>query len=302
MQGMMALKFMVSGNVPRDFVEFMAKMEGEINRTENSEEADVILSDDMEMGVPPHTLKVVFEENKAFIIKNGVKVAEVSLHRNYFTPLWAFIKATAEGKTSLVSRSWARKVISGILQGMITLMEVEDEDGYSHSQRVASLAMKFGKYLGLDEGDIDKLREHAMLHDVGKIGIEQLMLYSPTRIRLFENLPQDHTILGSIYLSTIEFLWDVIPTVRYHHERWDGKGFPDGLRGFEIPYFARIISICDYYDNLTHFVTSEWEGGPKSHEEALRIIENQSGKMFDPELVEKFLEMMRKDHGDDKKG
>ncbi len=296
------MRFFVSGNVPRDFLEFMVRMEGESSRTESLEDADVVLSGDADFKPPPNTVEVLFEESKASILKNAVKIAEVALHRNYFTPLWAFIKASVEGKTSLVSRSWARKVVSGILQGMITLMEVEDEEGYSHSQRVASLAVRFGSYLGLEEEDLERLKEHAMLHDVGKIGIEQLMLYSPTRIRLFENLPQDHTVLGSIYLSTIEFLWDVIPTVRYHHERWDGKGFPDGLKGYEIPYFARIVSICDYYDNLTHFVTAEWEGGPKTPEEALKMIEEESGKMFDPELVDKFVRMMREGHGVDKEG
>ncbi len=292
------MRLYVTGNVPKDFVEFLTKMEGSSNRVERIEDADLVVTDDPKLVPPPHIYKILFNDGKISVIKSGVEIAGISAHRNYFAPLWAFVKASVEGKTALVSRYWAKKIVSGILQGMITLMEVEDEDGYSHSQRVASLAVRFGKYLGLSDEDLEKLKEHAMLHDVGKIGIEQLMLYSPTRIRLFENLPQDHTILGSIYLSTIEFLWDVIPTVRHHHERWDGKGYPDGLKGMEIPYFARIISICNFYDNLTHFVTSEWEGGPKSPEEALEIIESEAGKMFDPDLAKKFVEMMREDGAD----
>ena len=290
------MKFCAVGDVPRDFLEFLSKMEGESNRVENLEDADLILISGEKRTVPPYKVGVIFGEGEAEVVKSGVRLVKLTLYRNYHTPLWAFLKAYVDGKTSLVSRSWARKVVSGILQGMIALMEIEDEEGYSHSQRVASLSVELGKYLGLTDDDLEKLREHAMLHDVGKIGIEQLMLYSPTRIRLFENLPQDHTVLGSIYLSTIEFLWDVIPTVRHHHERWDGKGYPDGLKGIEIPFFARIVAVCDYYDNLTNFITSEWDGGPKTPEEALKMIEEESGKMFDPDIVEKFVEMMR-DHG-----
>ena len=288
------MKFMVKGNIPKDFVEFMENMEGHENRVDNLEDADVLLCTPDDMEVKKGLVRVIFENEKARVDKNGLALAEVYLHKNYLTSLWAFVKTLVDGKTSVVSRSWAKKIVSGILQGMITLMEVEDKDGYSHSQRVAQLAVRFGKYLGFSEDDIEKLKEHAMLHDVGKIGIEQLMLYSPTRIRIFENLSQDHTILGSIYLSTIELLWDVIPTVRYHHERWDGRGYPDGLKGEEIPYFARIIAICNLYDNLTHFISSEWESNIKTPEEALEIIENEAGKALDPRLAKAFVEMMRK--------
>ena len=289
------MKFMIRGNIPKDFVEFMESMEGRENMVSDLEDTDVLLCTPDSVEARKGLVRIIFENEKAKIDKNGLALAEVYLHKNYLTSLWAFVKTLVEGKTSVVSRAWAKKIVSGILQGMITLMEVEDSEGYSHSQRVAQLAMKFGRYLGFSEDDIDKLKEHAMLHDVGKIGIEQLMLYSPTRIRIFENLSQDHTILGSIYLSTIELLWDVIPTVRYHHERWDGRGYPDGLKGEEIPYFARIIAVCNLYDNLTHFISSEWESNIKSKEEALEIIESEAGKSLDPRLAKAFVEMMREE-------
>ncbi len=288
------MKFMVLGNIPKDFVEFMEKMEEPGNRVDDLDEADVLLCTPDNLDMRRGLVRMIFENEKVKIDKNGVVLAEVYLHKNYLTSLWAFVKTLVDGKTSVVSRTWAKKIVSGILQGMITLMEVEDKDGYSHSQRVAQLAVKFGKHLGFSDEDLERLKEHAMLHDVGKIGIEQLMLYSPTRIRIFENLSQDHTILGSIYLSTIELLWDVIPTVRYHHERWDGKGYPDGLKGEEIPYFARIVAICNLYDNLTHFISSEWESNIKTPEEALEIIEKEAGKSLDPKLTKAFMEMMRK--------
>ena len=285
------MKFYIKGSVPKDVVDFFEMMEGMHSRVDNPDEADVVLCEgDCE---EKDSITLNFHDEDVSVKKGGIEIASIKLYRNYFTSLWGFVKGVAEGKTSIISRSWARKIVSGILQGMITLMEVEDKEGYSHSQRVAQLCVKFGKYLGLPNEELEKLKEHAMLHDVGKIGIEQLMLYSPTRIRTFENLPSDHTILGSIYLSSMELLWDVIPTVRYHHERWDGKGFPDGLRGEEIPLFARLVAICNYYDNLTNFVTSEWESGPKTKEEALSMIEEEAGRMFDPKYAKKFVEFMR---------
>ena len=298
------MRYMVEVGVPEDFIEIFEEMEGTGNRVDDLEKADVLLCLSPCSKMRRGLIRIVFEEGKIIVDKNSIKVGEFVAHKQAAHPIWAFVKSMADGKASIISRGWARKIVSGILQGMIALMEVEDEDGYSHSQRVAKLAVEFGKHLGMDDDDLEELREHAMLHDVGKIGIEQLMLYSPTRIRVFEKLPQDHTILGSVYLSSIELLWDVIPTVRYHHERWDGKGYPDGLKGEEIPLFARIVAICDLYDNLTHFVTSEWDSSIKSPEEALEIIEEEAGRALDPRLAREFVKMMRKgmEVGKDKEG
>jgi HD-GYP domain-containing protein (c-di-GMP phosphodiesterase class II) len=290
------LKYMICENAPENFVEALERIEGLENRVSDPKEADILLCS-ADSPVPENgKFRAIFhKEGRVEVYRKDKKVAEFSIDEESPHSIWAFLKILIDGDKSLVKRNWARKIVSGIIQGMIALMEVEDEEGYSHSQRVAQLAVKFGKYLGLPEDSLEKLREHAMLHDVGKIGIEQLMLYSPTRIRIFENLPKDHTVLGSIYLSTIELLWDVIPTVRHHHERWDGEGYPDGLKGEEIPLFARIVAICNIYDNLTHFVSSEWESSVKTPEEALEIIESESGKSFDPKLVKRFVEMMRKE-------
>lgn len=232
---------------------------------------------------------------------SGKLIAQFVNEPSVYDSIWVFVKSFVDkedAKSALTSYKFARKVISGILQAMVVLMEVEDKHGFSHSQRVARLCVRMGKKLGLNSKEMSLLKECAMLHDVGKIGIEQLMMYTPTRIRIFENMPQDHTVMGAVYLSSIEYLWDVVPAVRSHHERWDGKGYPDGLKGEEIPLFARIIGICDYFDELTHFVTSEWGTGPKTEPEALAIIEAQSGKMFDPKLVEIFVQLKKSQDSD----
>lgn len=234
---------------------------------------------------------------------SGKLIAQFVNEPSVYDSIWVFVKSFVDkedAKSALTSYKFARKVISGILQAMVVLMEVEDKHGFSHSQRVARLCVRMGERLGLNSKEMSLLKECAMLHDVGKIGIEQLMMYTPTRIRIFENMPQDHAVMGAIYLSSIEYLWDVVPAVRSHHERWDGKGYPDGLKGEEIPLFARIIGICDYFDELTHFVTSEWGTGPKTEPEALAMIEAQSGKMFDPKLVEIFVQLKKSQDSDNR--
>ncbi|PLV59439.1 HD-GYP domain-containing protein [Thermotoga sp. KOL6] len=231
-------------------------------------------------------ISVVCKDNVCSIYRSDEPIVVDRVNKEEATAI-AYVLSNEK----MLSGSWVRRMVSGLLQAMVVLMEIEDENGWSHSQRVAKLAERVGKELSLSEERISRLKEYAMLHDVGKIGIEQLMLYTPTRLRIFENYPQDHTIMGSIFLASLEVLWDAVPIVRHHHENWDGSGYPDGLKGEEIPLEARIISVCDYYDVLTNFVSSEWEGRTKTHEEAIELIKKESGKRFDPKVVEAFLKI-----------
>lgn len=287
------MKIKVIGKVDGKIIDFFRKME----QVEESDSPQLILTDSFEKS---GLLQVVFKDNTAELYDHDKLVATFEQTDENYQAVWAFAKAYCNkdgAKSGLTSTKWARRVISGILQAMVVLMEVEDKGGFSHSQRVTKLAEKVGSKLGFSQKEQELLVEASMLHDVGKIGIEQLMMFTPTRIRFLEDMPRDHTVMGSIYLSTIEFLWDLVPAVRSHHERWDGKGYPDGLKNEEIPLFARIIAICDYYDELTHFVTSEWGIGPKKKDEALRMVKDQSGKMFDPKLVELFIGILESDQG-----
>ncbi len=196
-----------------------------------------------------------------------------------------------------VCRHRMRVLISRLLQSFVTNSEVEDRNSMSHSERVTLLVKKFAPLLGIKSKELDLLLEYSMLHDVGKIGIEQLMLYTPTRLRGFLHNGHDHTVVGSIFLATTFVLQDAAPVARSHHERWDGKGYPDGLKGEKIPYYARIIGICDFYDEALNTVSSEILGRPLNEKETLELIESESGKMFDPEITKKFVNFMREELG-----
>ncbi|ONN26685.1 phosphohydrolase [Thermosipho affectus] len=236
----------------------------------------------------------VFKEEKFLKIEKDNKVLfEIVDDENYYELIPIVMEKVLKGHLNILTKEKAEEIIVNLLVNIIVLSEVEDEEGFSHTQRVSKLAEKFGKFLGMDEKELRKFVRHAYLHDVGKISLEQVMLYSPTRISLFEENYQDHTIMGSIFLSMFDVLWEYIPTVRYHHERWDGKGFPDGLFGKQIPFYARVIAIIDFFDETTHFISSEWEASLKTPKEALELIKKLSGKYFDPDLVEKFEEFLK---------
>jgi len=199
-------------------------------------------------------------------------------------------------KNMFVYKGRMRSLISRILQSFIINSEVEDKNGLSHSERVTRLVEKFAPTLGIVGDELDLLREYSMLHDVGKIGLEQLMLYTPTRIRMWLHDGTDHTVVGSIFLATTIVLEDAAPIARSHHEKWNGKGYPDGLKGEEIPYYARLIGICDFYDEALNTVSSEILGRPLKEKEVLELIDKEAGESFDPVLAKKFVELMRKEH------
>lgn len=165
---------------------------------------------------------------------------------------------------------------------------IESKDRYTagHCQRVADYGCMLAKALGYDEQTLTWFRMGAFLHDVGKTIIPEEILNKEGQLTPEEwETMKRHTIVGVELLSTIEFPWDVRPMVRSHHERWDGTGYPDGLKERAIPLPARILCIADVYDALT---TDRAYRAAYTPEEALEIMEADSGKIFDPELFPVF--------------
>lgn len=226
------------------------------------------------------------DKERVFKIYDSTKKENVYLAMN-----WAFEEANEEYPFFYSNQSVRKRLIS-VLEPLVVLMEVEDTRGYSHSQRVARRFLSFSKVLGLSETEENLFLRYGMLHDVGRIGLEQLMLYSPTRLRIFEDTGQDHTVAGSIFISTLEVLNDFLPFVRHHHERYDGKGFPDRLQGEQIPYWVRVLSIVNWYDNALNTVDSEFSTGVMSPTEALRVIREDRGRFFDPKIASEFVQFV----------
>jgi len=287
---MLNLNLKIIGSPDKSLVNFfLSRIKPKTNEYE-------LVITDSEKNVSEKGVTILTLEDTVTIYENSKEIAKIYLDASTVSLIWAFSIERVLKKNFdelFCDRLSTRKMISSVLQSMIVLMEIEDEDGLSHSQRVTSLLLKLAKYLNYPKDKLEFLKEFGMLHDVGKIGLEQLMLYSPTRIRLFENTGEDHTVVGSVYLATIPVLVDLVPLVRSHHERFDGKGFPDGLKGEEIPLEARMLTVCDWYDIATNFVISEIHGSVMESEIALGYIQMESGKAFDPNVVDAFVNMMK---------
>jgi putative nucleotidyltransferase with HDIG domain len=168
-------------------------------------------------------------------------------------------------------------------------IEAKDRYTMGHCARVADYACRIAERAGkLTEREMVWFRMGAFLHDVGKTEVPEEILNKPGRLTDEERaLMERHTVIGDEMLAPVEFPWDIRPMVRSHHERWDGRGYPDRLVGESIPYSARILRIADVFDALT---TARSYRRPLSPDEAMEIMVNDEGS-FDPELFGLFREL-----------
>ena len=179
------------------------------------------------------------------------------------------------------------------LSALTNAIDAKDSYTRGHSDRVTDLSVRLAKEAKLENSELEKIRLAGMLHDIGKIGIPESILNKPGRLddQEFEVI-KSHPVLGVSILGSVEFLQNVVPIIKYHHERYDGKGYPDKLKGNDIPYLARIVSIADTYDAMT---TNRPYRKALTTEESLREIERCKGTQFDPELADLFIQMIQRD-------
>ncbi|WP_017380498.1 HD-GYP domain-containing protein [Paenisporosarcina sp. TG-14] len=157
-----------------------------------------------------------------------------------------------------------------------------------HSQRVSKLCESMGQVLGLSEYKIKELKTVGLLHDIGKIAIDELILNKPGKLTDGEwKEIKRHSEIGHRILSTLNDMPNMADYVLYHHERWDGKGYPRGLKGKEIPFESRIIAIVEAYDAMT---SERTYSSTLSTEAAIEELQLHAGILFDPELVSLFIE------------
>ncbi|MBD3346231.1 MAG: response regulator [Chitinivibrionales bacterium] len=179
------------------------------------------------------------------------------------------------------------------IRGFALAVEAKDRYTHGHSENVMKYTIVLARKLGLSPAEIERAKYAGLLHDVGKIGVSELILNKPGRLSLpeFEEIKK-HPELGARIIEDVPFLKSLVPLVLHHHEFYNGSGYPGGLDGENIPYGARILCVCDAFEAMT---SDRPYRKAMTIEKAAGILNENKGEQFDPAIVEAFLAMLKSD-------
>lgn len=189
-------------------------------------------------------------------------------------------EATLRSNYDLTLEAWAR------------VLEYRDRETEGHSRRLVELSTRLAKAVGLTEEEVTALRHGALLHDIGKLAIPDEILLKPGALNEAERkMMQQHPVIAKQMLSKISFLQPCVEVAYSHHERWDGMGYPEGLKGETIPLAARIFAVVDQWDALASDrpYRKAWD-----REKVIAYFQENAGKIYDPEIVNVFLTIIEK--------
>ncbi len=176
------------------------------------------------------------------------------------------------------------------IKSLALAIDAKDQYTHQHILRVQRYAVAIAEDMGLTGSELQAVSTGALLHDIGKLGVPEYVLLKPGRLTPEEfDKMKKHPEIGAAILDPVEFPWPVLPVVRHHHEKWDGTGYPDGLKGENIPLSARIMAVADVYDAVTstRSYRKAW-----THEKAIEMITKDAGTHFDPVVVQSFLSVI----------
>jgi putative two-component system response regulator len=214
--------------------------------------------------------------------------------------VWGSCSSLVEGLTRIQSllrlKNHIDEQAKSVVLSLARSIEAKDCLTEGHSGRMAEYAVELGERLGLQEQELQELRIACLLHDVGKVAVPDSILLKPGRLNAQEvEIVRQHPVIGERICAPLKSLRRILPIIRHHHERRDGSGYPDGLRGEQIPVQARILQIADIYDALT---TDRPYRTALSSEEALQIIDHEVMRgWLDASLVSKFSAIRRASEG-----
>ena len=182
------------------------------------------------------------------------------------------------------------------LEAWAKVLEYRDRETEGHSRRLVELSTRLARALGSNEEEIVTLRRGALLHDIGKLAIPDEILLKPGPLNQEERkLLEQHPVYAKQMLSHISFLLPAIAVAYAHHEHWDGYGYPEGLKGEQIPLLARIFTVVDQWDALTSDrpYRKAWV-----REDVITYLKDNRGKIYDPHIVDVFLTIVKEDGTD----
>lgn len=201
--------------------------------------------------------------------------------------MFNFLKKIFSGKPyPLYSQN--EEIYLEVLSALAEAIEAKDHSTKGHSERMVKFVTFVGKTLNMSKQELKDLEMAAILHDVGKIGIDKSVLLKPGKLSPEEyEIIKKHSTIGANIIGRVRFLKSAAEYVKHHHERWDGNGYPDKLKGEEIPLGARILAVVDSFDAM---MSERPYKKPMTLEEAFAELRKHSGLQFDPAVVETFLQ------------
>lgn len=183
-----------------------------------------------------------------------------------------------------------QKSFLDVVAALVKAVEAKDKYTRGHSQRVTEHSLCMAEALGLSKEEMKIIKSCGLMHDIGKIGIGDSILHKPSALSSKEyEIIKAHSVMGEEIIQPIGFLKKGLPLIRHHHERYDGKGYPDGLQGKAIPLMARILAVADSFDAMT---SDRPYRKALSLEKSIRELKKESGTQFDPEIVKAFLTLL----------
>jgi putative nucleotidyltransferase with HDIG domain len=212
-----------------------------------------------------------------------------ALNVREFDRLGASVNRMAEGLQILLEEQ--EQAYFQAIKSLAKALEAKDAYTASHSARVAKFSVMLGRRLGLDENELKMLKQGALMHDIGKIGIDEGILNKPAPLDDDEfEIMKQHPVMTAAIMKPLKRFQGYAEIAAWHHERWDGKGYPDGLEGEAIPLFARIVGIADTWDAMTGDRVYR-QGMPI--EKALGILREEADSgQWDPQLLREFIQMV----------
>jgi putative nucleotidyltransferase with HDIG domain len=203
------------------------------------------------------------------------------------------LDVTEEVEPGVVEKTGSNEAVESIVYALAATVDTRDHYTYGHSKAVCRYAIELAQAAGYSPEQVQTIRSAALLHDIGKLNLPDSILTKRDPLTDAEwDMIKHHPELGARILKYIVGLRDCVDTVLFHHERYDGNGYPRGLKGENIPRDARIMTIADSYDAMTS--ERGYKKRPLTEEEAIRELKACSGTQFDPELVELFIKIREK--------
>ena len=243
----------------------------------------------MQRGAMDYLTKPIELADLGRAVHRALKRREMLLENRHLNQ---WLKEEVTTRTAELQRERHRleRVSTATLEALVNALEAKDPYLRGHSARVADFSANIATEMGLDEEEVDRIRMAGRLHDLGKIGTREAVVNKegPLTADEFEHVKQ-HVIIGAQILAPLVHLGDVVSMVKSHHERFDGSGYPDGLRGEEVPLGGRVIAAAEVYDALT---TARPYQEKMTPEQAVERMADLSGTVLDPRVYEALVRLV----------